>query len=106
MSKTEELEAGPGAPQYIVVVAASSGGLNALISLVESLPDDFPAATLVLQHLSPEHSSHLADILQRYTRLRVVPASSGTIIQSRTLYTAIPGKHLAIAADGVLTLTD
>jgi len=37
----------------IVAMAASAGGLKALINVLSGLPQDFPAAIVVVQHLDP-----------------------------------------------------
>jgi two-component system chemotaxis response regulator CheB len=47
----------------IVALVCSAGGLDALTRVLQPLPGDLPAAVLVLQHLSPEHPSELAAIL-------------------------------------------
>jgi two-component system chemotaxis response regulator CheB len=61
----------------IVAVGSSAGGLFALKKLFSSLTADFPAATVVVQHLDPRHPSLLAAILGRQTPLRVKEACEG-----------------------------
>ncbi len=41
----------------VIALAASAGGLSALSRLLASLPDDFPAALVVVQHLDPRHAA-------------------------------------------------
>ena len=53
----------------IVAVAASAGGLTALIEVLTDLPADFKAAIVVVQHLDPRHPSLMAEILSRRTVL-------------------------------------
>jgi two-component system chemotaxis response regulator CheB len=43
----------------IVVIGTSAGGLSALKKLLAQLPPDLPATILIVQHLSPAHSSNL-----------------------------------------------
>lgn len=52
------------APFPVVAVASSAGGLHALTALVSSLPVEFPAAVVLVQHLDPRHPSHMAEILR------------------------------------------
>jgi chemotaxis response regulator CheB len=55
----------------IVALTASAGGLNALSTVLNDLPADFPAAIVVVQHLDPHHRSLMAEILSRRTELKV-----------------------------------
>ncbi|MGZ3674929.1 MAG: chemotaxis protein CheB, partial [Ktedonobacterales bacterium] len=49
----------------LVVVGSSAGGIEALSTLVATLPADFPAPLVLAQHLDPHHLSHLSEILAR-----------------------------------------
>jgi hypothetical protein len=50
--------------QYgIVVIGASAGGVEALQRVVSELPADFPAAVLIVLHVSPRSRSLLPQIL-------------------------------------------
>src|SRR5215470_4235903 len=88
----------------IVAVAASAGGLKALSHVLADLPDDFPAAVVVVQHLDPRHRSLMADILSRRTPLEVKQAEEGDRITPGTVYIAPPNKHLLVNPDGSLSL--
>jgi two-component system chemotaxis response regulator CheB len=96
----------PAAPPFVVVVAASMGGVAALGQLLGPLPADFPAAVLVVQHLSPDHPSRLAAVLRGRTALRVQEAAGGEAVQAGTVYLAPPARHLLLGADGTLSLSD
>jgi two-component system chemotaxis response regulator CheB len=89
----------------IVAVAASAGGLKALSHVLADLPDDFPAAVVVVQHLDPRHRSLMADILSRRTPLAVKQAEEGDRIAPGTVYIAPPNKHLLVNPDGSLELS-
>lgn len=95
----------PRAAFDIVAIGASAGGLHALMSVVSSLPADFPAAVVIVQHLDPKHRSMLADILSRHTPLRVKEAEDGETIASGVIYTAPPDRHLLVNSDGTLSLS-
>ncbi len=49
----------------VVALVSSAGGLEALSRVLEPLPAGLTAAVLVLQHVSPQHHSELATILDR-----------------------------------------
>jgi two-component system chemotaxis response regulator CheB len=89
----------------IVAMAASAGGLNALSQVLSSLPADFPAAIVVVQHLDPRHRSLMADILSRRTSLKVKQAEEGDNLMPGTVYIASPNHHLLVNPDGTLSLS-
>ncbi|PSN11443.1 chemotaxis protein CheB [filamentous cyanobacterium CCP5] len=89
----------------LVVVGTSAGGLNALKTLLSALPADFSCPIAVVQHLSPEHSSQLVDILRRSTRLPVMAAEHQQRIQPGHVYIAPPDHHLLVSNFGTLRLT-
>jgi two-component system chemotaxis response regulator CheB len=93
-------------PRHVVALAASAGGLAALSRILSSLPADFAAPILVVQHVDPNHRSWMAEILTRRTRLRVTQARDGERLAAGTVFIAPPGHHLLVGADGVLALTD
>jgi len=78
----------------IIVIGASSGGLDALRVLLQGLPIDLPAAVFVVLHVGAR--SHLVDIFGNTASLRVVRATSGAPIEYRTIYIAPPGQHLLL----------
>jgi two-component system, chemotaxis family, protein-glutamate methylesterase/glutaminase len=89
----------------VVAVASSAGGLAALTKLLSGLPESFPAALLVVQHLDPRHRSLMAEILSRRTALEVRQAEDGDAIVAGSVYIAPPDNHLLANADGTLSLT-
>jgi two-component system, chemotaxis family, protein-glutamate methylesterase/glutaminase len=95
----------PGAAFDVVALASSAGGIAALSEILGSLPGEFPAAIVVVQHLDPRHRSLMADILRRRTALNVVQAAEGDHIEAGTVYIAPPDRHLLVNANGTLSLS-
>jgi two-component system chemotaxis response regulator CheB len=89
----------------IVAIASSAGGVTALSELLAELPSSFPSTILIVQHLSPNYVSHLAEILARKAQLPVKPAENGEKARPGTIYVAPPDQHLLISADRTLSLT-
>ena len=89
----------------IVALAASAGGLNALTHVLAALPEDFPAAIVVVQHLDRRHRSLMADILSRRTRIRVAEAAEGDALAPGVAHIAPPDRHLLVNPDHTLSLT-
>lgn len=88
-----------------VALAASRGGIPALSAILSALPADFPAAILVVQHLSPNFPSQLPEILNQRTALRVKPAATGAVLRPGTVYVAVPAQHLLVQPNGTLLLS-
>jgi two-component system, chemotaxis family, protein-glutamate methylesterase/glutaminase len=95
----------PGAAFDVVAMAASAGGLMALTQILSTLPDDFAAAIVVVQHLDPRHRSLMAEILSRHTPLKVGQAEEGDCLQPGKVYMAPPNRHLLVNPDGSLSLS-
>ena len=89
----------------VVAMAASAGGLVAISRVLGGLPPNFPAAVIVLQHLSPAHPSSLAEILSRRTSLKVHQVEEGEMLEPSVVHLAPPGSHLIVNADMTLSLT-
>lgn len=87
----------------VIAIGASAGGPRALWDLFERLPADFPAAFLVVIHMSPNAKS-LAETLSRRTRLRVTNATQGAPLTEGTVYVCVPDHHLMLV-DGHVRLT-
>lgn len=95
----------PGAAFDVVAIAASAGGLSALSLLLSRLPEDFPACTLVVQHLDPRHRSLMSDILGRRTPLEVEEADEGKPIRPGVVYIAKPDYHMLVNPGGEIGLS-
>src|SRR5262245_54687907 len=88
----------------IVVIGASAGGVEALQTLVCSLPEEFPAAVMVVLHLAPGKASLLPGILSRVGRLPALHPEDGEVFEPGKIYVAPPDHHLLVR-DGTLRLT-
>jgi len=89
----------------VVGIVASAGGLAALTKIVSALPEKFPAAIAIVQHLDPRHRSLMADILGRRSGLKAVLAKGGEKLEAGTIYLAPPDFHLLVDPDGTLSLS-
>jgi two-component system chemotaxis response regulator CheB len=75
----------------VVVIGASSGGVEALITLLSGLPDDLAAALFVVLHVRPDAPSQLPAILNRVGTLPVAHAVDGEPVRRGRVYIAPPG---------------
>lgn len=89
----------------IVVMAASAGGIHALRTVLAGLPPDFPAPIVIVQHLSAQWPSHLAEALSRPCTLPVDWVRDGQTVQQPGVFVAPPGRHVHIGPGGTMTLS-
>lgn len=89
----------------VIAMAASAGGLQALSVILSGLPANFPAAIAIVMHLSPDHKSLLAEILNRRSSLEVRQAKTGDILCHSRVFIAPPNHHLFVTTGGILELS-
>jgi two-component system chemotaxis response regulator CheB len=80
----------------IVVIAASSGGLEALSALTAALPADLGATVFVVMHLQPGFDSRLPELLNRNSPLKSTFALHGETITPGRIYIAPADNHLQL----------
>jgi two-component system chemotaxis response regulator CheB len=78
----------------IIVIGASSGGVEVLMNLVSRLPETLPAAVFVVLHVRPDVPSLLPAILNRAGALPAAHAVDGEPIRTGRIYIAPPGKQV------------
>src|SRR5581483_10023518 len=81
----------------IVVVGASTGGLDAVSTVLRTLPSKLPASIFIVLHTSPQGPGLLSGILERISALPIeTPRDRQVILQGR-VYLAPPDYHLLLA---------
>ena len=80
----------------IVVIGASSGGLQVLTELVAGLPADLGAAVIIVMHLQPGFRSRLPEILTHHGPLRARHAMHGEPVVPGHIYVAPPDNHVVV----------
>ena len=89
----------------IVAIGASAGGLEALKAFFESVPEETAAAFVVIQHLSPDYKSMMAELLKRSTNLPIVKVSDGMVVKPGKIYLIPPVNNLVLK-NGLLSLSE
>lgn len=84
----------------IVVIAASTGGPNALVELLCGLPPDVPVPFLIAQHMPPVFTRLLADRLAEKAQLPVVEGQAGDLIQPGKVWIAPGDYHMVVQRRG------
>lgn len=90
-------------PRCAVAIGASAGGVQALRTVVATLPVDLPAAVFVVLHLDPRGTSRLPALLAAVTPLRVDDVRKESRVEARSIYVAVPDHHLVVS-DGRIRL--
>lgn len=89
----------------IVVIGASTGGVEALTRLVRALPAGLPASLFVVCHFPPGHRSVLPEILSGSGSLLATHAIDGEPFHPGHIYVAPPDYHLLLTAEQRMHLT-
>ena len=90
----------------IVLIAVSTGGPLALENIFTKLRGDFPVPVLVVQHIPPQFTEHLARHLNQKSQLSVKVAENGEPIVAGTVYIAPGGMHMKLNAENEILLDD
>ena len=85
----------------VVVVGSSTGGPQALLSVLGKLPADFPVPILVVQHMPPVFTHHLAARLNQASALTVREAAGGETLEPGQVLIAPGNFHLELRREGV-----
>lgn len=88
-----------------VVIGASAGGVEALLTLLGPLRQGFVLPIIIVLHLPEERRSHLAEVFARRVALPVEEARDKQDILPGTVYFATPGYHLSVELDRSLSLS-
>ena len=83
-------------PKFIVGIGGSAGALNAYKVLLDSMPSDTSMAFVIISHMTPTASSHLAEILSRHTKMAVIRPSDATPIRANHVYVIPPDADLLV----------
>jgi two-component system chemotaxis response regulator CheB len=87
----------------IVVVGASAGGVESLITFVRALPSNLPATILVVLHVPSSGANALPRILERVGKLPVDIAAPQQDLQRGRIVIAPPDRHLVVLGDQLRT---
>ncbi|MDR5852959.1 chemotaxis protein CheB [Caballeronia sp. LZ003] len=78
----------------VVGIGGSAGGLQAAMALLETLGAEAPVAIVLVLHLSPDHESSAAEILQRVAPLTVSQVRIRTRLEAGHVYVIAPATNL------------
>ena len=107
MNNAELVRDGAAAPQepLVIGIGASAGGLEALQQFFGYMPPNSGLSFVVVQHLSPDYKSLMADILGKHTEMTVCQAEDNMAVEPDTVYLIPPKKYITIK-EGKLVLSE
>jgi two-component system, chemotaxis family, protein-glutamate methylesterase/glutaminase len=74
----------------VVVIGSSTGGPSLVEDIVLALPEDFPAAVLIVQHMPKYFTGNFAERLGKLAKVEVREAKNGDVLRVGTVLFA-PG---------------
>src|SRR5262245_55952531 len=80
----------------IAGLGASAGGIQAFQEFFQHVPPKSGIAYVVILHLSPDHDSRLAQVLQTTTKMRVTQVNERVIVEPDNVYVVPPNQHLTM----------
>lgn len=93
------------AEHCIVCIGASAGGMEAIHELFDNIPQDTGFSFIVIQHLSSDHKSLMAELLSKHTTMKVAEAKENTRVEPDTVY-VIPNNRNITIRNRTLLLSD
>lgn len=89
---------------YVIAIGASAGGMEAIHLLFDYTPED-GVAYVIIQHLSPDHQSFMAELLAKHSKLKIMIAEENMSVEANCVYLMPKGKNMTIK-NLTLHLTD
>ena len=83
----------------IVAIGVSTGGPNALATLLPTLPSDFPVPVVIVQHMPPVFTRLLAERLATKSHIGVEECYAGAILKPGGAWIAPGDYHMVVASD-------
>ena len=93
----------PAHKLLVVGIGASAGGIEALRLFFAKVAKRSGSAYVVILHLSPDHDSRLAEVLQMTAAIPVTQVSEAVRIQADHVYVVPPNRRLEVV-DGMINV--
>lgn len=80
----------------IIAIGVSTGGPQALRTIIPLLPENFPVPILIVLHMPEGYTKMYAEKLNEISNLNVIEAQGNELVQPGFVYLAKAGKHLMV----------
>ena len=81
---------------FVVGIGASAGGLDAIQTLFDHIPNNTGMAFVIIQHLSPDFKSLMPELLSKHTSMPIYTAEDKQTIEPNCIYLNTRNKNLHI----------
>jgi two-component system, chemotaxis family, protein-glutamate methylesterase/glutaminase len=89
----------------LVVIGSSTGGPQALTTVLKALSADFPVPIVIVQHMPPLFTRNLANRLNQECQLQVQEAAGGEALEPGQVFIAPGDYHLELRREGTSVKT-
>lgn len=93
------------ARKTIIAIGASTGGPRAVTGILSTLPQDLPAAVIVVMHVDQQFARGMAQWMNGFSKLPVRLVHEGEYPQSGSVLLAASNDHLVLTENGTLYYT-
>ncbi|MBF0521429.1 MAG: chemotaxis response regulator protein-glutamate methylesterase [Candidatus Omnitrophica bacterium] len=90
--------------EKILAIAASTGGPNAIFTILKKLPQDFPYGIVIVQHITSGFLEQFVSWLRTECRIKIKIAEEGEAIHPGVAYLAPCDLQMKVAEGGILRL--
>jgi len=90
----------------IVALVASTGGPQALLKILQRLPEDFPCGIVIVQHITNGFLPGLVDWLNKECKIRVKIGEDSEEIRPGVAYIAPDNFHMKVEGGGKIGLSN
>ena len=80
----------------VVGIGGSAGALDAFEKFFKNMPADSGMSFVLIPHLDPTRKALMSELLQNYTKMKVVEAEDGMKVQANCVYVIAPNKDMTI----------
>ena len=87
-------------PVEILAIGVSTGGPNALATLLSAFPANFPVPVVIVQHMPPVFTKRLAERLTAQGQIPVEEGKTGDLLQPGRAWLAPGDYHMIVERDG------
>lgn len=81
---------------HLIGIGASAGGLEALKTFFDHVPADIRHSFVIVQHLSPDYKSLMAELLANNTRLPIHEVEDNMYVERGAIYLIPPRKNMTV----------
>lgn len=89
-----------------IAIGVSTGGPNALQTVLTRLPADLPVPVVIVQHMPPIFTKHLADRLNQLSPLAVFEGARGDTLKAGGVWIAPGDHHMIVRREGTALRID